>query len=118
MQKLEGKFEEFDKDKENLEKEEQNVENDVRRETSQRRKRDYVPTAEEAYYRRLAVEPLPAVVTRGAETVEAFKTSAPWVLAQDFDIRDFDHTPHVDDSIPAEKRTLHEGICIIYSVCQ
>ncbi len=112
IEKLEGKFREFDQDKEDLGEEEKKIDRDVHNEVSRDQKRAYVPTAEEAYYRRLAEEPLPAVVTRGAETVNVFKTSAPWVLVQDYDARSFDHTPHPDLEVPAEKRTLHEGILL------
>eukprot|EP00794_Sanderia_malayensis_P016803 gene16803-18499_t len=108
VKKVEGKFEEFDKDKSGLDKEEKKIDEDVKKETSQKRKRDYVPTEEEAYYRRLAEERLPTVVTRSAETVDAFKNNAPWVLIQDFDAHNFDHTPQQDTNIPAEKRTLDE----------
>ncbi len=102
-----AKFEEFDEEKSDLKKEETKVQRDVDTETSQ--KRDYVPTAEEEYYRRLADERLPTVVTRNTETVNAFKTASPWVLIKDFDIHSFDHTPFQDMYAPAEKRTLDEG---------
>ena len=107
---IDGRVREFDSDKNDLDKKEDNIEKDVEKETKDRRKRDYVPTAEEMYYRRLAEEPLPVVVTRSTSTVNAFKNGAPWVLVQDFDNRNFDHTPYEDSNIPAEKRTLDEGI--------
>ena len=109
VQKVEGRFAEFDKDKTDLAKEETKIDQDVKQETTQRRKRDYVPTAEEDYYRRLAEERLPQVITRSAATVNAFKNDAPWVLIKDFDARNFDHVPRQDQNIPAEKRTLDEG---------
>ncbi|XP_065056002.1 uncharacterized protein LOC135684357 [Rhopilema esculentum] len=105
---IDGRVREFDGDKNDLDKKENDIEKDVEKETKDRRKRDYVPTAEDMYYRRLAEEPLPVVVTRSTSTVNAFKNGAPWVLVQDFDNRNFDHTPYEDSNIPAEKRTLDE----------
>ena len=106
---IDGKAREFASNKGDLDKKEEDIEKDVKKETKDRRKRDYVPTAEEMYYRRLAEEPLPAIVTRSASTVNAFKNGAPWVFVEDFDNRNFDHTPLEDSNIPAEKRTLYEG---------
>ncbi|XP_065070683.1 uncharacterized protein LOC135695499 [Rhopilema esculentum] len=105
---IDGKAREFENNKNDLGKKEEDIEKDVKKETKDRRKRDYVPTAEEMYYRRLAEEPLPAIVTRSASTVNAFKNGAPWVLVEGFDKSNFDHTPLEDSNIPAEKRTLHE----------
>ena len=121
LQKMESRLDEIKSKKEDLEKEidkveeeQEKVEDEVKKETSQREKRDYVPTEREMYYLNLATERLPPVVTRGPETIAAFKNDAPWVLIQDFDSRNFDHTPHQDENIPAEKRTLSESayICI------
>ena len=112
ISKIESEEEELKKDENRLKKEEIKIEKDVTKETAEsrkRRKRDYVPNADEAYYWKLATERLPPVVTRGAATVDAFKSSAPWVLIQDFDAKNFDHAPHQDEGVPAEKRTLDEG---------
>ena len=111
---IDGKGREYENDKKDLDKKEGDIQKDVEKETKDRRKRDYVPTAEEMYYRRLAEEPLPVVVTRSTSTVNAFKNGAPWVLVQDFDNRNFDHTPQEDSNIPAEKRTLDEGNSFYY----
>ena len=91
-----------------MDNKEKSIEKDVKRETG-KVKRDTVPTAEEMYYKRLAEDPLPPVITRSEATVNFFKNDAPWVLVQDFDTRSFDHTPRIDENVPAEKRTLDEG---------
>ena len=67
------------------------------------------PPLLQAYYRNLAEEKFPPIVTRSAATINAFKNDAPWVLIQDFDVRNFDHRPTMDENIPAEKRSLDEG---------
>ena len=106
---IESKKEDLEKDQEAVKQKEEDVEGDVKKETSQRGKRDYVPTEREMYYLKLATERLPPIVTRGPETIAAFKNNAPWVLIKDFDSRNFDHTPHQDENIPAEKRMLDES---------
>ena len=117
LTKMENRVDEIDSKKEDLEKhqasvkhEEENVEAKVRRETSQRGKRDYVPSEKEIYYLNLVNERIPSVVTRSPETIAAFKNDAPWVLINDFDSRNFDHTPVEDENIPAERRTLDESM--------
>lgn len=106
---IESKKEDLEKNQKNVEDEEKKIESDVSKETSERGKRSYVPSEKEMYYLNLANERLPPVVTRGPETIAAFKNDAPWVLIQDFDATNFDHMPHPDENIPAEKRTLDEG---------
>lgn len=110
LDEIESKKEDLEKNQKDVEDEEKKIETDVNKETSQRGKRDYVPTEREMYYLNLANEKLPPVVTRGPETIAAFKNDAPWVLIKNFDARNFDHMPRPDENIPAEKRTLDEGI--------
>ena len=110
LDEIESKKEDLEKNQDDVKKEEKKIESDVKKETSLRGKRDYVPTEKEMYYLNLATERLPSVVTRGPETIAAFKNDAPWVLIKDFDSRNFDHTPHQDENIPAEKRTLDESM--------
>ena len=109
LDEIESKKEDLDRRENNVKKEEEKVDKDVTKETSERGKRDYVPSEKEMYYMNLANERLPSVVTRGPETIAAFKNDAPWVLIQDFDMKNFDHMPKPDVNIPAEKRTLDEG---------
>ena len=47
LPEIDGKIEEFNKDKQDLDDEEKKIEKDVQKETTDRRKRDYVPTKEE-----------------------------------------------------------------------
>ena len=112
VDEIESKKEDLEKNEDDVKKEEEKMEKDVNRETSQRGKRDYVPTEKEMYYLNLANERLPSVVTRGPETTASFKNYAPWVLIQDYDSRNFDHTPFQDENIPAEKRTLDESMIL------
>ena len=111
LPEIDSKVEEFNKDKKNLDDEEKKVEKEVHDEINDRRKRkrDHVPTADELYYSKLAEERLPHINIKGPATVNAFKNDAPWVLIKDFDARNFDHMPIMDENIPAEKRTLDEG---------
>ena len=110
LDEIESKKEDLEKNQDDVRKEEEKIDRDVRKETSLRGKRDYVPTEKEMYYLNLATERLPPVVTRGPETIAAFKNDAPWVLIKDFDSGNFDHTPHQDENIPAEKRTLDDSM--------
>ena len=109
VHEIEGKKRDLEKNQEDVKERERKMEKDVEHETSERGKRDYVPTEKEMYYLLQANERLPPVVTRGPETTASFKNYAPWVLIQNFDSRNFDHTPLQDDNIPAEKRTLDES---------
>ena len=115
LDEIESKKEDLEKNQDDVKKEEEKIEKDVKEETSYRGKRDYVPSEREMYYINLANERLPSVVTRGPETIAAFKKDAPWVLIRDFDSRNFDHTPQEDENIPAEKRTLDESMYHNYS---
>ena len=117
LDEIESKKEDLEKNENDVKVEEQKIDKDVSKETSDRGKRDYVPSEKEMYYMNLANERLPSVVTRGPETIAAFKNDAPWVLIQDFDMNNFDHMPKPDVNIPAEKRTLDEGTSALKHLC-
>ena len=112
INEIEGKKKDLETKQGEVDSKADEVEKNVESKTSERGRRDYVPTEREMYYLRQANERLPPVVIRGPETTASFKNYAPWVLIHDFDSRNFDHTPFQDNDIPAEKRTLDESMIL------
>ena len=73
-----------------------------------RRKRDYVPRAEEARYFALAYDPLPSINIRSDATVNAMREGAPWIVAQ----YDIGREEAKRDVIQEEKKPGDQGFNI------